>query len=647
MSAGGGGERSGATGMAWRHSGPATRDELAPGVLMRALGVGVTDEGAAAGERADPPPSAARARLAGAAAVAGTALLAGVLGPGAGAGQNSVESRSNVPAVAGAAGSVETQGDSFVKTRKFGSDVVLGAAAAAAVSMSALAGDAVQWRVEDGGNGHWYFAYVPQGSPCFASRATDASRRGGHLATINLAGEQKFIRDVAEGSAGQPRGYIGGLRQPASDVNTGWSWITGEPFNNAVVQWAPGNPGCCDPNEFWLMVTPDVPGAGYLHDVSDCSPLATVVEWDADCNSDGIVDYGQILSGSLADANANGVPDGCECATNPGLPTCCIGDIVNDGAVNGADLGTLLAYWGPVTSGAFSIASDLNSDGRVDGSDLGTLLAYWGMCPGANVPTWATVVEALPDPNVVTDSALRAAIIATGRPWRVRDTATQIEMLLVPPGTFEMGCSRSTEFPCYELESPNHSVTLTKSFYLARFELTQQQWTAKMTANPSRFQGYSDSALRPVESVSWTRTQDFLLVTGLRLPSEAEWEFACRAGTSTAFSNGTNDDSTVSTIAWYAGNSGGQTHAVGGKLPNALGFYDMHGNVHEWVNDWQAAFEGTAQIDPQGPSTGTYRVNRGGSCYVDSTQNVRSSFRPGGLPGNTWPNVGFRVARNP
>ncbi len=466
------------------------------------------------------------------------------------------------------------------------------------------------------------------------------------MATINLAGEQKFIRDVAEGSADQPRGYIGGLRQPGSDVNTGWSWITGEPFNNAVVQWAPGNPGCCDPNEFWLMVTPDVPGAGYLHDVFDCSPLATVVEWDADCNSDGIVDYGQILSGSLADANANGVPDGCECATNPGLPTCCIGDIVNDGAVNGADLGTLLAYWGPVTSGAFSIASDLNSDGRVDGSDLGTLLAYWGTCPGANVPTWATVVEALPDPNVVTDSALRAAIIATGRPWSVRDTATQIEMLLVPPGTFDMGCSQgSISYGCTDEERPVHSVTLTKAFYLGRYEVTQAQWGAKIGSNPSYFRGQPDSTNHPVEQVNWSMVQDYLNATGMRLATEAEWEYACRAGTHAPFYNGSTDDSTVNALAWYSLNSSNQTHPVGMKAANALGIHDMLGNVWEWVSDLAGNYSTASEIDPPGSSTGSVHVLRGGG-WPYSTDQCRSSARSWLTQGAYW-DYGFRVARNP
>ena len=181
MSVGDGAELPGAARMARRHSGPATRDELAPGMLMRALEVGVEDESAAAGERADPAPSAARARLAVAAVIAGTVLLAGVLEPGAGAGRYSGESGPNVPAAARVAGSVESQGDSFVKTKKFGSDVVLGAAAAAAVSMSALAGDAVQWRVADGGNGHWYAAIAMPSDIDFPAATAIARQRGGYL----------------------------------------------------------------------------------------------------------------------------------------------------------------------------------------------------------------------------------------------------------------------------------------------------------------------------------------------------------------------------------------------------------------------------------------------------------------------------------
>ena len=263
------------------------------------------------------------------------------------------------------------------------------------------------------------------------------------------------------------------------------------------------------------------------------------------------------------------------------------------------------------------------------------------------VPAWATLVEAQPDPAVVTDPALRAAIIATGRPWRVRDTATQMEMLLVPPGTFQMGCNRgSNQYGCSSLEQPVHQVTLTNAFYLGRYEVTQSQWVAKMGSNPSYFQGQSDSASRPVERVRWTTIQDYLSATGMRLPTEAEWEYACRAGTQTPFYNGSTDDSTVGALAWYSPNSGSQTHAVGGKAANAFGFHDMLGNVWEWVNDWYGSYSGNAQTDPTGPVSASNRVLRGGS-WTDGLIGVRSSARYYVTPGDSYVYIGFRVARTP
>jgi formylglycine-generating enzyme required for sulfatase activity len=264
------------------------------------------------------------------------------------------------------------------------------------------------------------------------------------------------------------------------------------------------------------------------------------------------------------------------------------------------------------------------------------------------VPSWATLVEAMPDPAVVTDVTLRAAISASGLAWRVRDTATQMEMLLVPQGTFTMGCTASIDWLCTFSENPTHSVTLTQAFYMGRYEVTQGQWVAKIGSNPSYFAGQSDSANRPVERVSWNTIQGYLSATGMRLPSEAEWEYACRAGTTTAFNNGSSDDATVGNIAWYNGNSGNQTHAVGGKAANALGLHDMAGNVWEWVNDWYdgSYYSVSPSTNPLGPVSGTSRVLRGGSWY-GVTDRVRSSCRNGTAPGNSYDNVGFRVARAP
>jgi len=329
-------------------------------------------------------------------------------------------------------------------------------------------------------------------------------------------------------------------------------------------------------------------------------------------------------------------------ASLPASAQSCVGDVAIDARVDGGDLGVLLANWGPVTSTALSRACDFDSNGQIDGADLGALLANWGTCP---VPPWGAVIEAQPDPAVVTDTNLRAAILATGLPWRVRDSGTGIEMLLVPPGTFQMGCIMgSDQYGCYSREQPVHQVTLTNSFYLGRYEVTQAQWVATMGSNPSFFQGLSDSPSRPVEQVSWTAIQTYLSATGFRLPTEAEWEYACRAGTPTPFYNGSTDDRTLGTLAWYS--SSGQTQAVGGKRANALGFHDMLGNVWEWVNDRYGGYTAGSETDPTGPAEAADGVFRGGS-WVTGAANVRSSYRAPNPRSITNAYLGFRVARTP
>ena len=379
----------------------------------------------------------------------------------------------------------------------------------------------------------------------------------------------------------------------------------------------------------------------------------------------------------------------------------CPGDLNGDGQVNGADLGALLASWGicpvlaptislvnpnygPQSGGTVFVINGTNLNGATSVTVGGVAATIFSATPtviaatapasattglkdvvvttpggmatavGAfeytSVPSWATVIEFAPNPAVVTDATMRAAITATGLAWRVRDTATQMEMLLVPPGMFTMGCTASNQYGCNNNENPTHSVTLTQAFYMGRYEVTQSQWFARMGSNPSYFQGanYPDAANRPVERVSWNTIQVYLSVTGMRLPSEAEWEYACRAGTTTAFNNGSSDDASVGTIAWYLSNSDIQTHVVGGKAANALGLFDMSGNVWEWVNDW---YDGTyysvsPSTNPLGPVSGSSRVLRGGSWDTNANY-VRSSYRAYGAPVGAGLNFGVRVARNP
>ncbi len=332
-----------------------------------------------------------------------------------------------------------------------------------------------------------------------------------------------------------------------------------------------------------------------------------------DCNGNGVDDCDDIEAG-LEDSDNDGLLDSCERA---------VGDVNLDGAVDGADLGILLGSWGPTQSPP----------------EPGSCVA---------VPLWATLIELHPDPAIVTNEALRAAIAATGLAWRVRDNSSNIEMLLVPPGTFTMGCSASDTFTCSFDENPTHPVTITQPFYMGRYEVTQAQWVAELGSNPSNFQSYADSPSRPVEQVSWNMIQPFLTQNGLRLPTEAQWEYAYRAGTTTAFHNGSSAESTLNTIAWYLSNSDNQTHAVGGKSANALGLHDMSGNVQEYCKDWYSGtyYSASPVYDPEGPTSGSYRPMRGGS-WGASSYGSRASARNYGNPNYANSNYGFRVVKNP
>ena len=192
-------------------------------------------------------------------------------------------------------------------------------------------------------------------------------------------------------------------------------------------------------------------------------------------------------------------------------------------------------------------------------------------------------------------------------------------------------------------EHPQHGVAISRPFYLSKYEVTQAQWRAIMGTNPSHFKGDN----RPVEQVSWYDCQTFCqqvsTTTGrsAHLPTEAQWEYACRAGTSTQYYFG-DDESQLGQYAWTMDNSGSQTHDVGGRVPNAWGLYDMLGNVWEWCEDWAGAYSAGSQTDPTGPSSGTYRVLRGDTW--DLSAGARCAYRYSGPPEGRYYGAGCRLA---
>ena len=246
---------------------------------------------------------------------------------------------------------------------------------AAAVSAGASAQDAVQWRVVDGGNGHWYLPVYEFVSSPTAHAAAVA--RGGYLATFLSAQENAFI--AALGLPFSNNGviysyWIGGIR---TDSSSPWTWATGEPWTFSNFDIYEPN-GCCGSDVRFLVMRAHPGSEGRWDDTSvngnwDGTPLPFIIEYSADCNADGLVDYGQIRAGQLVDANGNNIPDCCE---NGG--SCCPGDTNNDRRVDGIDLATVLTRWG--MPGAKFPQADCNADGAIDGTDLAIVLAGWGGC---------------------------------------------------------------------------------------------------------------------------------------------------------------------------------------------------------------------------------------------------------------------------
>ncbi len=259
-------------------------------------------------------------------------------------------------------------------------------------------------------------------------------------------------------------------------------------------------------------------------------------------------------------------------------------------------------------------------------------------------------VKAYPNSDLVPAARLRAAqlrraaapVVARVEPPRQPESAERRagdvkvnpkdgqRYVWIPPGSFTMGCSPGDN-ECGEDEKPAHQVTITKGFWLGQTAVTQAAFQRVRGNNPSHFKGDN----RPVESVTWNDATGYCSAIGGRLPTEAEWEYAARAGT-TGSRYGNLDE-----IAWYTANSGGQTHEVAQKQPNAWGLYDMLGNVYQWVEDWSGSYSSGEQSDPQGAASGQYRALRGGSWY-DGPRVVRASYRSGLAPANRGGDVGFR-----
>jgi formylglycine-generating enzyme required for sulfatase activity len=278
-------------------------------------------------------------------------------------------------------------------------------------------------------------------------------------------------------------------------------------------------------------------------------------------------------------------------------------------------------------------SSSLTGDFRFVSPSSMTDLQPSEVQPAPVAPTPRRVVEEAPPP------APRPA----ARSGSFTDQATGMEFVRVTGGCFQMGDNFGDGD---NDEKPVHEACVS-DFAIGKYEVTQGQYKRIMGSNPSHLSSCGDNC--PVENVSWNDSQDFIRKLNsqsgrnYRLPTEAEWEYAARSGgKQEKYSGGDNVDA----VAWYSGNSGSKTHAVGQKQANGLGIYDMSGNVWEWVNDWKGNYTSGRQQDPQGPSTGSDRVFRGGG-WGNGARGVRVAFRSGNSPDFRLYNLGFRLAVSP
>ncbi len=239
------------------------------------------------------------------------------------------------------------------------------------------------------------------------------------------------------------------------------------------------------------------------------------------------------------------------------------------------------------------------------------------------------------------------------RPFRnpLKNGGQGPQMIIIPSGSFKMG-SPETEVGRFDHEGPQHTVTISRPFALSIYEITFAEYDTFAQATGRRSPGDEGwgRGQRPVIDVSWDDADAYAQwlsdQTGerYRLPTEAEWEYAARADSKTAYSFG-DAPHKLNEYAWYIDNSGGKTHPVGQRKPNTWGLYDMHGNVWEWVQDWYGVYAARIVSDPQGPVSGAARVVRGGGWYVDA-RDCRGAIRGINAPGVRVHYLGFRLARS-
>ena len=328
-------------------------------------------------------------------------------------------------------------------------------------------------------------------------------------------------------------------------------------------------------------------------------------------------------------------------------------------------LGAVLAIWTAAPRASAQTPAELSIQtyaGLTITGAVGTVYSIEYVTDLAQTNAWVSLTNlALPaSPYLWLDAGCPATGQRYYRAVAVGEPPVPV-MVAIPGGSFTMG-SPPTEVERLSDEGPQTVVTISRGFSMGKYQVTQGQYQALMGNNPSGCTANNpgnptNDPNRPVEQVSWYDATNYCakltqreraagrIATNwvYRLPTEAEWEYACRAGTSTRFSYG--DDlgyALLGNYAWYSANSGPTTYPVGQKLPNPWGLYDMHGNVSEWCQDWYGYYAGGSATDPQGPSTGLFRVVRGG-YFSQAGRYCRSAGRGNWGPSAVYFGTGFRV----